>query len=190
MFADGIDNGYDIKSEILIENEYHPVAVRSLTCIVRLFNNNDDFSGAFKLVKADLERFLKNFSKQKEKIEDIEKCMDEQDGDILVLNVSDRSLDLVCECEKRKKKDFKYIVVKEENWRVYAVKCEKGSFKSKMAIYQKWQGLRNEELQKESGIKDAIFVHASGFLGVCESFEGAMEMAKKSLQLCKKNDQE
>ncbi len=49
-----------------------------------------------------------------------------------------------------------------------------------------WRGLRDEYLVKVSGVKDAIFCHKGGFFAVAKTKEGAIEMAKKSLQEAKK----
>ena len=45
-----------------------------------------------------------------------------------------------------------------------------------------WRGVRDEELSKLSGIPGCIFVHASGFIGGNETYEGALEMARRTLQ--------
>ena len=42
---------------------------------------------------------------------------------------------------------------------------------------KEWYGLRKEELQKCSGVEDAIFCHPSGFLAGCQTQQGAMKMA-------------
>ena len=55
----------------------------------------------------------------------------------------------------------------------------------RLSLPKEWQGLRDDELAKESGISGCIFVHASGFIGGNENYEGALAMARKSLQMCK-----
>lgn len=44
-----------------------------------------------------------------------------------------------------------------------------------------WSGLRDEELQKVSGVHDATFVHNSGFIGGAKSLQSALRMAEMSL---------
>ena len=46
---------------------------------------------------------------------------------------------------------------------------------------QSWYGLRNEELQAVSGIKDARFCHPSGFLAGADSQAGALGMAYRAI---------
>ena len=42
--------------------------------------------------------------------------------------------------------------------------------------------MRDEELSKLSGIPGCIFVHAGGFIGGNETYEGVLEMARRTLQ--------
>lgn len=49
-----------------------------------------------------------------------------------------------------------------------------------------WRGLRDDVLTKKSGIEGCIFVHAGGFIGGNHTYEGALEMAKKSLKMAEK----
>ena len=46
---------------------------------------------------------------------------------------------------------------------------------------ESWYGLRNEELQEASGIRDARFCHPSGFLAGADSQAGALGMAYKAI---------
>jgi uncharacterized UPF0160 family protein len=48
-------------------------------------------------------------------------------------------------------------------------------------LNKKWFGLRNQELEKISGIKETTFVHATGFTGGNHTRSDALEMAVKSL---------
>ncbi|MES1919246.1 hypothetical protein MHBO_001105, partial [Bonamia ostreae] len=76
-------------------------------------------------------------------------------------------------------KDILYVVYKQNAWRIMAV--SEYSFKSKKPLKSEWRGLTNEKLEKVSGIKGAIFVHATGFTGGSKTIEGVLEMAKKSM---------
>uniref|UniRef100_A0A060T997 ARAD1D10032p n=1 Tax=Blastobotrys adeninivorans TaxID=409370 RepID=A0A060T997_BLAAD len=77
-----------------------------------------------------------------------------------------------------------YVVYSDgKAYRVQAVPESSGSFNSRKALPEKWRGVRDEELSKLSGIPDCIFVHAAGFIGGNKTREGALEMAKKALEL-------
>jgi len=67
--------------------------------------------------------------------------------------------------------------------------CE-GSFDQRISLHRDWRGLRNEELQAKSGVSDADFVHASGFLGAARSQAGALRMAQLSMEQHYKEQEE
>jgi uncharacterized UPF0160 family protein len=67
------------------------------------------------------------------------------------------------------------------NWRIRAVSEEENSFTSRKALPEKWRGIRDEELDKISGISGCVFVHASGFIGGVKTKNAAIEMAQKAL---------
>ena len=58
-----------------------------------------------------------------------------------------------------------------------------GSFESRKALPAEWRGLRDEKLSEVSGIQGCVFVHASGFIGGNQSYDGAVAMAKKALTM-------
>ncbi len=57
---------------------------------------------------------------------------------------------------------------------------------SRLSLLEEWRGVRDEALSELSGIPDCIFVHASGFIGGNRTQEGALEMAKRTLQTAPK----
>jgi uncharacterized UPF0160 family protein len=65
----------------------------------------------------------------------------------------------------------------EDEWMISNVPSAPGSFQSRGDLPEKWAGLRDEDLQKVSGVEDAIFVHGGRFCGAARSIEGAMAMA-------------
>lgn len=52
----------------------------------------------------------------------------------------------------------------------------------RLSLLSEWQGVRDDALSKLSGIPGCIFVHASGFIGGNKTYEGAMEMARKTMK--------
>lgn len=79
--------------------------------------------------------------------------------------------------------EISFVIYKGTNndYRVQTVPVQQGSFVSRKSLCKKWFGLRDEELEKVSGIEGSIFVHATGFTGGNRTREGAIEMAIKSL---------
>lgn len=81
---------------------------------------------------------------------------------------------------------IKYALYEDDRskqWRVQAVAVGPGRFESRKALPLSWRGLRDDELSKEAGIDDCVFVHMSGFIGGNKNFDGALAMAKKALLL-------
>jgi len=66
-------------------------------------------------------------------------------------------------------------------WRVRAVGVEGQSYENRKSL--PWKGLRDDELSKEAGIPGCVFVHASGFIGGHQDYQGALKMATKALEL-------
>jgi len=72
---------------------------------------------------------------------------------------------------------------KDSKWRVRAVTVEGTDFKNRKDLPTAWKGLRDEDLDKVAGVDGCVFVHATGFIGGNKTFEGALEMAKKAVEL-------
>ncbi|KAJ4287089.1 hypothetical protein N0V88_007783 [Collariella sp. IMI 366227] len=68
-------------------------------------------------------------------------------------------------------------------WRIQCVPVAKDSFQSRKPLPEAWRGFRDEELDGISGVSGSVFVHASGFIGGNKTFEGALAMAKKALEI-------
>ena len=58
-----------------------------------------------------------------------------------------------------------------------------GGFDQRVPLPKEWAGLRDAEIQKATGIPDAVFVHAARFCAAARSKEGALCIARKALNL-------
>ncbi|MBE9607058.1 MYG1 family protein [Acetobacteraceae bacterium H6797] len=67
------------------------------------------------------------------------------------------------------------------HWKLQCMPVEKGSFENRLDLPLEWAGLADEELQKASGIPDAIFVHRNRFMAVAKSRDGALAIARAAL---------
>lgn len=79
------------------------------------------------------------------------------------------------------KTKFVLYVDQSGEYRVHSVRKKFGLFGHRQGLPNQWCGLRDEELNNVAGISGCIFVHASGFIGGNKTFEGALEMARKSM---------
>ncbi|VDN08254.1 unnamed protein product [Thelazia callipaeda] len=71
------------------------------------------------------------------------------------------------------------------NFKVQAIPVSKIPY-SRVPLPDEWLGLRDVLLSEKAKIPNCIFVHSTGFIGGNTTFEGAVQMAKKSLSLAGK----
>ena len=64
-----------------------------------------------------------------------------------------------------------------------AVSKEGGGFENRKDLPDAWKGVRDQQLDEVSGIPGCVFVHANGFIGGNKTFEGALSMAKKAVEM-------
>ncbi|KXZ50644.1 hypothetical protein GPECTOR_15g328 [Gonium pectorale] len=72
---------------------------------------------------------------------------------------------------------------RDKSYRVQAVSVGPGSFENRRSLPSAWRGVRDEALSELSGIPGCVFVHAGGFIGGNKSQEGALEMARRALEM-------
>jgi uncharacterized UPF0160 family protein len=66
-------------------------------------------------------------------------------------------------------------------WRVQAVTVEGKAFENRLSLPAEWRGVRDGDLESVTKIKGSRFVHAAGFIGGCDTYEGVLEMARVAL---------
>eukprot|EP00055_Hartaetosiga_balthica_P004092 m.10086 g.10086 ORF g.10086 m.10086 type:complete len:342 (-) comp3608_c0_seq1:795-1820(-) len=81
--------------------------------------------------------------------------------------------------------NIKYVLFTDTHgkWRIMAVPVAPSSFNSRKSLPEAWCGVRDQELSELTGIDGCIFVHASGFIGGNNTYEGALKMAQDSLKM-------
>jgi len=77
-----------------------------------------------------------------------------------------------------------YVLFPDEagKWRIQCVPERPDSFVCRKALPEPWRALRDQVLSDATGVPGGIFVHAGGFIGGCETYEGALKMAQKSVE--------
>lgn len=88
------------------------------------------------------------------------------------------------ETELKVEPSIKFVLYADQNgqWRVQCVPAGLNTFQNRLSLLEEWRGVRDEALSELSGIPGCIFVHASGFIGGNKTQEGALEMARRTLQ--------
>jgi len=71
----------------------------------------------------------------------------------------------------------------DSKWRIRTVSKVNGGFESRHPLPEKWRGVRDQELDNVSGISGCVFVHAAGFIGGNKTYEGALQMAQKAVDM-------
>ena len=66
-------------------------------------------------------------------------------------------------------------------WGVKAMKKDLRTFDNRKNFPENWGGLRDEELQKITGVEDAVFSHKGLFMVVAKTKEGAIKLAELAL---------
>lgn len=69
----------------------------------------------------------------------------------------------------------------DKSWGVKTVKVQLKNFKHRKGLPIAWSGLTGPDLQKVSGVSDAIFCHRALFLAGAKSKEGAIKLAQLAL---------
>jgi uncharacterized UPF0160 family protein len=78
--------------------------------------------------------------------------------------------------------EIKYVVARSnKNWKVMAMRKDPSTFSNRKSLPKSWAGKRGEELQKVTGISDAVFCHNALWLIVAKTRLGAMQLAELAL---------
>lgn len=67
-------------------------------------------------------------------------------------------------------------------WGVKTIRDSGESYDNRKDLPKEWAGLRDEEMQRVTGVKDAIFCHNALFLANAKSKEGALELARLAVE--------
>lgn len=73
------------------------------------------------------------------------------------------------------------------NWRVQCVPLRPDGFENRLSLPPAWCGIRDDALSEQIGIPGCIFVHANGFVGGNDTYEGVLKMATESLRIAEKS---
>ena len=181
---DAHDNGFDLVKNI---HEISPYNIQHFLYSMRPtwheeeLTDDEMFLKCVKIVKNVLSREIiqaKDGVLAEEKV--ISTYKNTQDKRVIVLDknyvfqydIENFSETLFVICPSRSIKD---------KWTVRAVREDSKAFKNRKNFPKAWAGLRDEELQKITGVSDAIFCHRGLFLAIAKSKEGAIKLANLAL---------
>ena len=180
QFIDANDNGQLPK----LPADYRNVHISYL---IGLFNPRWDesidsdlrFIEAIKFAQIIFDEFLMDtFSKIKAK-KQVDEAIDKSENGVLLLKEFMPWKEFVLSSKNPKASTINFVVIPSNRggYNVYAVPVQIGSFENRKLLPEQWRGLRDEELQKTTGIKTARFCHNGGFICSAEEKDDAIEMA-------------
>ena len=180
---DANDNGFD-----LVENKYDisPYGIENFFYSMRpswsenILEMNKNFEKCVSIAKIVLEReivYAKDFIQAQKEVKEIyEKTSDKK---IIILdkdyshqpNYSDFS-------------DLLFVIYPRESdgfWTLRAVRKDENKFDNRKNLPSSWATLRDEELQKVTGVENAVFCHRALFMAIAKTKEGAIKLAQIAL---------
>lgn len=182
---DATDNGAMPRAE-------YPTQTMNISAIVSGFNPNwdskDDPDEAFMQACALAEQVFDNCLERARGLVKadaiVEEAVEKADGHIMVLDQFVPWDNPLLNSENEKAAEIQFVVFPSNrggyNWQ--CVPDALGSFGQRKQVPESWRGLRDEALQKETGIETATFCHPAGFIGGAETLEDAVALAKKAVE--------
>ena len=142
------------------------------------------------------ELFQKSLNIAKEILKrEIKQSLDILKAEEIILEIYQKSIDkrLIILDKKypyeeilNKFKEPMYVVFERRDankfWEVEAIRDDFKSFVNRKDFPTSWAGLRDEDLQKISGVDDALFCHRGLFMAVAKSKAGAIKLAQIAVE--------
>lgn len=193
---DGIDNGIEVAEGELRYKISTTLSSRISYCNPSWKDKNPDYSTYFK--KA-MEMAFSDFATTAEYFvfewldcrKDVLSAFEsrfnvDESGEIILFENGCPWKDHLLEIEKENNVEgqVKYVLFQDQlgKWRIQCVPSASGSFESRKPLPEAWRGFRDEALDKILNTEGAIFVHAAGFIGGHNTYEGVLNMARLALK--------
>ena len=180
QFIDSNDNG----QAPVIDTDY---GYMHLSKIIAQFNPcwdeeidaDKNFFEALQLAKVIWDNTLKSIIHKAAAKKFVEQAIEDSEDGIMILNKFMPWKEFVIDSQSPKAKDINFIVFPSNRggYSVYAVPVAKDSFESRKLFPIEWGGLRNEALQKVTGVKTAKFCHNDRFLCTTLTLKDAIKIA-------------
>lgn len=180
QFIDSNDNG----QAPVIDTDY---GFMHLSKIIAQFNpcwdeecdRDDNFYEALQLAKTVWDNFLKNIIHKVAAKEFVDKAIEDSEDGIMILNRFMPWKEFVIDSTNPKAKDINFIIFPSNRggYCVYTIPVEKDSFESRKLFPVEWGGLRDEALQKATGVDTAKFCHNARFLCTTLTLKDALKIA-------------
>lgn len=145
---------------------------------------DDRFIEALKMAEVIFDRTIISMVSKYRAKNIVDKAIAESENNILIMDVYAPWKDFLNDSQDPKAKDILFAVFPSNRggYSIYTIPVEKDSFESRKLLPSAWAGLRDEDLQKVTGVKSARFCHNARFICTCDDLEDAKILAKMALE--------
>ena len=182
---DATDNG---QFSIINKFDFEIVTIPNL---ISVYNSNWDEEEKQDIFFLQAVEFAENIlikiiidedSKEKAKIL-IERAIEESENQIIILEKFLPWKECLLQSTNPKAKDILFVIFpsNREGYNICTVPKELGSFESKKLFPIEWKGLRDEELQKITGVNTAFFCHNERFICCTRTKDDALKIAELAI---------
>lgn len=170
----------------------YPAQVRTFSHIISGFNPNWDstesedeaFLKAVEFAEVVFDNFIAEADSKAKARKIVEEAIEQSEGHIAVLSQYVPWQEFILTSENEKAKEIQFVIFPSNrggfNWQ--CVPDAINSFGQRKAVPEEWKGLRDEELQKVTGVETATFCHPAGFIGGAEKFLDAITLATMAVE--------
>lgn len=185
QFIDADDNGQ-------IPYENLNIKIESVADVIGSFNPNWNdtvdpdikFAEALNIARIIFDNKIEGVISKCSAKEFVEKAIEKSENGIMILDTFMPYQEFVLESQNPKAKNILYAVFKSNRngYNVKAIPKTLGSFENRKRLPESWAGLRNEALQKLTGVKTATFCHNACFICVAGTLDDALKLAKMAVE--------
>lgn len=185
QFIDAGDNGQ-------IKYENIDIKLVTLSDIIEDFNPNwneeidsdEKFTEALEIARKIFNNKIDSTISKCSAKEFVENSIEKSEDGIMILDKYMPYQEFILESKNKKAKNILYVIFKSnrKGYTIRAVTKKMGSFESRKKFPKEWAGLRNEDLQKVTGVKTATFCHNAGFICVADELNDAIKLAKIAVE--------
>ena len=185
QFIDAGDNGQ-------IKYENIDIKLVTLSDVIEGFNPNwnedidsdEKFKEALQIAKKIFNNKIESTIAKCDAKKFVEQAIEKSENGIMILDKFMPYQEFVLESTNPKAQNILYAVFKSnrKGYTIRAIPKELGSFANRKKFPDSWCGLRNEELQKVTGVSTATFCHNAGFICVADNLEDALKLAELAVR--------
>ncbi len=177
---DAVDNG-------LVQESDSAAKCMNLSNVIHLMNPNWDDDGyrdeafleAVRWMEHVFDLVYKNVLSNLKAVHIVEEAIENSQDNIMVLDRFVPWQECVFASSNKKAAELHYVIFPSirggYNWRCVPDVLQ--GYGQRKPVPSAWYGLHDEELQKVTGVKTAVFCHPNGFMGSAETFEDAYALA-------------